>query len=204
MKRIVRDRLLTPEEVAEDRRIRDLIEEEKSEIIAEFRERAAAVDLGDVHAVSPIGAELDAEVGGAPRRNRADGQKTGLAGEFFVAAELLKRGFQTSVTFGNAKAIDLVAVHPVTRRVFTIQVKALRSRNFFPLDHSRVERGQVYVFAILNKPGEAVQYFIVPGVILADDPERFGKYFRDPKFPGINWSQLHDFADRWTVFDEVS
>ena len=31
-------------------------------------------------------------------------QMTGLAGELFVAAELLKRGLQTSITFGNAKA----------------------------------------------------------------------------------------------------
>ena len=42
-------------------------------------------------------------------RPRADGQISGLAGEFFVAAELLKRDIETSVTFGNAKAIDLLA-----------------------------------------------------------------------------------------------
>ena len=37
-------------------------------------------------------------------KQRADGQKSGLAGEFFVAAELLKRGLQTSLTLGNAKS----------------------------------------------------------------------------------------------------
>jgi hypothetical protein len=57
---------------------------------------------------------------------RVDGQVTALAGEFFVAAELLKRGLQTSVTFGNAKAIDLLAYNPKTKRTFTVQVKALR------------------------------------------------------------------------------
>ncbi|GLW61739.1 hypothetical protein Hthe01_20880 [Hydrogenophilus thermoluteolus] len=44
-----------------------------------------------------------------PKKRRADGQVTGLAGEFFVAGELLKRGLQTSITFGNAKAIDIFA-----------------------------------------------------------------------------------------------
>lgn len=64
---------------------------------------------------------------------RADGQMTGLAGEFFVAAELLKRGLQTSVTFGNAKAIDLIAFNSETGRTFTVQVKALRKRTYFPI-----------------------------------------------------------------------
>ena len=31
-------------------------------------------------------------------KQRADGQESGLAGEFFVAAELLKRDLQTSLT----------------------------------------------------------------------------------------------------------
>lgn len=53
-----------------------------------------------------------------PTKTRADGQLSALAGEFFVAAELLKRGFQTSVTFGNAKAIDLLAHNPAIDQYF--------------------------------------------------------------------------------------
>ncbi|MFL6335847.1 MAG: hypothetical protein ACJ754_21265 [Pyrinomonadaceae bacterium] len=55
---------------------------------------------------------------------RADGQLSGLAGEFFVAAELLKRGLQTSVTFGNAKAIDLFAHNPTIDFTFVQDKKA--------------------------------------------------------------------------------
>lgn len=36
-----------------------------------------------------------------PRNN------TGLAGEYFVAAELYRRGWSVGMTIGNAKAIDL-------------------------------------------------------------------------------------------------
>lgn len=39
--------------------------------------------------------------------NNDDRQKSALAGELFVAAELLKRNYQVSLTFGTAKAIDL-------------------------------------------------------------------------------------------------
>jgi hypothetical protein len=128
---------------------------------------------------------------------RVDGQVTGLAGELFVAAELLKRGLQTSVTFGNAKAIDLFAFNPDTGRTFTVQVKASRKKNYFPISHAKVKAAHVYVFVLLNKPGEAVQYFIVPGKALAEEPERFTKWFVDPKFPGIHPNALKDFAENW-------
>ena len=134
---------------------------------------------------------------------RIDGQVTGLAGEFFVAAELLKRGLQTSVTFGNAKAIDLLAFNPVTNRSFTVQVKAIRKRNVFPIAHSKVNPNHTYVFVILNGPKEPVQYYIVPGKVLASEPERFvPRWFQDPKFPGINWRVFENegFANAWDVF----
>jgi hypothetical protein len=38
-----------------------------------------------------------------PRNN------TGLSGEYFVAAELYRRGWSVGMTVGNAKAIDLFA-----------------------------------------------------------------------------------------------
>ena len=103
------------------------------------------------------------------KRPRVDGQITGLAGELFVAAELLKRGLQTSVTFGNAKAIDLLAFNPETDRTFSVQVKAIRKPNVFPIAHSRVSAKHVYVFVVLNKPGERVRYYIVP----VKSPRRF-------------------------------
>lgn len=133
---------------------------------------------------------------------RRDGQITGLAGELFVAAELLKRGLQTSVTFGNAKAIDLFAHNPRTERTFTVQVKAVRRRTDFLIAHARINKGHVYVFVILNEPNEAVEYFIVPGTVLAGEPNRFGKWFVAPNMPGIKPSALKDFENQWGVFDE--
>jgi hypothetical protein len=136
-----------------------------------------------------------------PKKERADGQMSGLAGELFVAAELLKRGLQTSVTFGNAKQIDLFAHNSQTGRNFNIQVKALRTKNYFPITHAKVKTEHVYVFVLLNKPGEAVQYFIVPGAALAGHPERFGKDFQHPTFPGIHPKVLGDFEGDWKHFD---
>ena len=128
-------------------------------------------------------------------KQRADGQKSGLAVEFFVAAELLKRGLQTSLTLGNAKSIDLFAINDQGTR-FTIQVKALRSPNYFLIDLERVQDACYYVFVVLNKPDVAPDYYIVPGCDLRSDPSKFGKWFADyKKMPGIHPKDLPEYRN---------
>ncbi|HEU4485636.1 MAG TPA: hypothetical protein VFR96_09130 [Povalibacter sp.] len=142
----------------------------------------------------------------APKKARADGQLSGLAGELFVAAELLKRGLQTSITIGNAKGVDLLAYHPETKTSFAVQVKALRNRNYFLLSHKKVEPSHIYAFVLLNKPDQPVQYFIVPGSDLHSKPERFSKWFIDPKMPGVHPKLLGElgYENAWHVFGPVT
>jgi hypothetical protein len=134
------------------------------------------------------------------KKQRADGQISGLAGEFFVAGELLKRGMQTSLTLGNAKAVDLFARN-AAGRLIGVQVKALRSKNYFPIDSTRIAEDCIYVFVILNKPGEALEFFIVPGSDLASTPDKFGRGFQDKKFPCIHPKQLEEYRDKWALFE---
>jgi hypothetical protein len=140
------------------------------------------------------------------KKPRRDGQISGLAGELFVAAELLKRDIQTSVTFGNAKAIDLLAYNPRTKRSFVVQVKSLREANYFLIAHPRIEPQHTYVFVVLNKPFKAVQYFIVPGAHLAEEPERFSKYFLVEKMPGIHPKTLasEGYEEAWAHFEAAA
>jgi hypothetical protein len=137
------------------------------------------------------------------KRTRADGQLSALAGELFVAAELLKRELQTSVTFGNAKAIDLLAYNPKINYTFKVQVKTLRKPNYFPLRQSAVNLDHVYVFVLLNKPSEAVRYFVIPGSVLLAIPDSFGKDFQHPTFPGIHPKHLKAFEGAWHYFDSA-
>ena len=129
--------------------------------------------------------------------NVTDRQLTGLAGEFFVAAELLKRGLQTSITLGTAKQIDLFAYNPRIVQGFQIQVKTLRSKNYFPLDYKKIEYGQVYVFVVLNKSDEDVEYYIVRGSTILENEE--GK-FDTTKWevrPGVKPKALIEYKDQW-------
>lgn len=146
---------------------------------------------------------MEAKIPGPSKKMRADGQISGLSGELFVAAELLKRGLQTSVTFGNAKSIDLLAHCPRTERVFIVQVKTVRSRNWFLLNPERVQRNHIYVFVILNRPGVHVQYFIVPGSELLENKMLFEKGLSDPKMPGVAPAALSQFENNWTMFEPV-
>jgi hypothetical protein len=52
-----------------------------------------------------------------------------LAGEFRICSELLKRGISASVTYGNMKACDIVAIG-LNRRPAIIEVKSSQSLKF--------------------------------------------------------------------------
>ncbi|QLG88841.1 hypothetical protein HQ393_11680 [Chitinibacter bivalviorum] len=136
----------------------------------------------------------------APKKTKVDGQITGLSGEFFVAAELLKRDMQTSLTFGNAKSIDIFSYNQSTNKTFNVQVKSLRKKNWFLISPDRIVRNHIYVFVILNLPGISPQYYIVPGHVFLDTPERFYPGLNDPKMPGVSPKQLAAFENSWEVF----
>lgn len=90
---------------------------------------------------------------------------TGLSGEYFVAAELLRRGFSVGITMGNAKAIDILAEKG--DKQFIIQVKAIyKKKNVgWPMMKDKVFLNHFYVFVNLN--GDKMtepDFFIATGV----------------------------------------
>lgn len=75
---------------------------------------------------------------------------TGLSGEYFVAAELLRRGFTVGITMGNAKAIDILAEK--NNKQFIIQVKAIfKQKNVgWPIAKQKIKSDCFFVFVNLN------------------------------------------------------
>jgi len=67
------------------------------------------------------------------KKSRADGQLSGMAGQFLTVGKLFKRGYQASVTLGNAKAVDILVYNPGIDKSFNVQVKTLRKKNCFPM-----------------------------------------------------------------------
>ncbi|MDP2653905.1 MAG: hypothetical protein Q8Q08_07735 [Candidatus Omnitrophota bacterium] len=86
---------------------------------------------------------------------------TGLSGEYFVAAELYRRGWSVGMTVGNAKAVDLFA-QKGDKRV-AIQVKAIyQKKNVgWPITKNKIRRDCFYVFVNLCADKmETPEYFI--------------------------------------------
>jgi hypothetical protein len=92
--------------------------------------------------------------------DRPEPNTSHLAGEYFVAAELSKRGYAVAMTIGNAKAIDLFVEK--RRRTANIQVKAISLRKHvgWPMSADKVWTNVVYVFVCLNPVGQPPTFFI--------------------------------------------
>lgn len=86
---------------------------------------------------------------------------TGLSGEYFVAAELLRRGFTVGITMGNAKAIDILAEKD--NKQFSIQVKAIfKKKNVgWPMMKDKIKEEIYYVFVNLNGDTMAAPEFYI-------------------------------------------
>ncbi len=90
-----------------------------------------------------------------PRNN------TGLSGEYFVAAELYRRGWSVGMTVGNAKAIDLFAESQ--GKIIPIQVKSIFKKKHvgWPIMKDQIRPGCFYIFVVLNGDKmEPPEYFI--------------------------------------------
>ena len=89
-----------------------------------------------------------------------DRNSTHLAGEYFVAAELYRRGYSVAMTLGNAKAIDLFA--ECDARTVNVQVKAIRNKKSagWPIMRDAIKDNIIYVLICLNDPGTPPEYFI--------------------------------------------
>jgi hypothetical protein len=89
---------------------------------------------------------------------------TGLSGEYFVAAELYRRGWSVGMTIGNAKAVDLFAEYK--NIIIQIQVKSIfkRQHSGWPMMKDKIKRDCIYVFVNLNGDTmDAPDYYICTG-----------------------------------------
>jgi hypothetical protein len=89
---------------------------------------------------------------------------THLAGEYFVAAELSKRGFNVAMTVGNAKKVDLIIEDDEV--TLPVQVKAIALKKFvgWPIKlGSSYSKNLIFVLVVLGKVDELPKYYVVDG-----------------------------------------
>ncbi len=126
-------------------------------------------------------------------KSAVDRNSSHLAGEYFVAAELFRRGYSVALTLGNAKAIDMFAERD--KKVVNVQVKAIARRRHvgWPIMHDAVEDGVMYVFVCLNQPPDAPSYFIAT----AEEARAKVKQYSVRGIIDLTSLRSNEFTDRW-------
>lgn len=130
-----------------------------------------------------------------------DRSQTSFAAELFVAAELVKQGHIVTITFGNEKAIDILAVEAENQRnMVSIDVKGLRRPAYWALGNyaNRKKHPAIYVFCYLNKSNENPQYFIVP----KRKVDQLVEYAKDRKSGWIKFKGIQEYKDKWNLIWE--
>jgi hypothetical protein len=98
-------------------------------------------------------------------------QLAGVAGEYYVAAELSHRGYIASITMRNSPGIDILATNLNAKRAVSIQCKSSRSSTKGWILSDKAEgfapKNHFYVFVRLGSAKDRPTYHIVPGKVVA-------------------------------------
>jgi hypothetical protein len=96
--------------------------------------------------------------------------QTGIAGEYFVAAELTRRGLVSSLTLRNTRGIDILASNLDATKTVGIQVKTKHGATPDWILNKKAENdvaeNLVYVFVLFTEL-EPPLYYIVPRPVVA-------------------------------------
>jgi hypothetical protein len=97
--------------------------------------------------------------------------KTGVSGEYFVAAELSRRGFVASISLKNTKGIDILVSSEDGSKTRAIQVKSssdeTRSWILSQKAEDNFNENLFYIFVNLKSLEDRPDYYIVPSKIVA-------------------------------------
>lgn len=128
---------------------------------------------------------------------------SGLAGEYFVAGELTRRGCIVTLTLRNTKAFDILVSNESATRAVTIQVKTNQYASRRWVLNEKAEElfseSLFYVFVNLNGVSGQPTYHIVPSEIVANHcRDSHSEWLNTPGKQGQqrNDSSMRNFWDK--------
>ena len=132
---------------------------------------------------------------------------SGVAGEYFVAAELSRRGYVASITLRNTRGIDILASNADATKSVGIQVKTRQdagtewvlTKKAEELPEGDVAENLFYVFVSLNGRSAPPSFHIVPRKAVAKYiKENHQQWLRTPGRAGRAHvdNPMRKFADR--------
>jgi hypothetical protein len=137
--------------------------------------------------------------------NQSKKYQTQWAAQFYAAAELTRRGYLVSLTFGNAPVVDLLVVSPNGKH-FMVDVKGQSTKNFWLIQGREPDDDLFYILVYLSTKNDYPDYFIISGSELMLKRNEYNEYkehinaksgkYRDD-LGGINWSTCLPYKDKW-------
>ena len=140
--------------------------------------------------------------------------QAGIAGEYFVAAELSRLGYVASVTLRNTRGIDILASNADATKSVGIQVKTCQSDRPDWMMNKKAEvelaRNLFYVFVCLPQTGTPT-FHVVPRKVVAkyvseshkrwlETPGRGGRQHVDTDMRRFRDIEC-EYRNRWDLLD---
>lgn len=138
----------------------------------------------------------------------------GNSGEYFVAAELERRGYTAAVPMSNTKDFDILAINRTTYKQVAIQVKTTQYKQKKWMLNQKCEqligKNIKYILVSLNEL-EQPEYHIVPSEYLAETVYKTHREWLNT--PGTKGQQHNDnparvfsdtndmFLNRWDLLE---
>ena len=122
---------------------------------------------------------------------------TGVAGEYFVAAELSRQGYVASLTLRNTRGIDILASNADATKSVGIQVKTNSGKKPHWLLSYKAEKDAAenlyYVLVNLNHK-DVPGYYVVPRAVVAESVKT--SHAKHLATPGKHGQQRNDSTMR--------
>ncbi len=132
-----------------------------------------------------------------------DRNNTSLSAEYFVAAELYRRGFSVGITLGNAKSIDMLAEKG--GKSLKIQVKGIQSPKSicWNLKREQIDQSPDFFYVLVNLNAnsfEEPEFFILSGpeAFKETKPTNSGRDYIDI---GPLRKKSHSYKGNWGKLD---
>ena len=137
----------------------------------------------------------------------------GVAGEYFVAAELSRRGYVASISLRNTRGIDILATNQDATRSITIQCKTSQfARKVWVLNEKSedfVSDTHFYIFVLLGDVSARPRYYVVSSrEVAAYVSKTHQKWLQTPRRDGQphvdnpvrNFADPNDdYLERWDL-----
>ena len=137
-------------------------------------------------------------------------QLTGTAGEYFVAAELSRRGYIASISLRNAKGVDILVTSEDSNETLNIQVKTAKNKKaiwILSKKNETIISDRFFYILVLLPPDDMQRphFYIVPSKRVA----RYISVFHKRHLAaGNQGSDMRKFRDRFNRYlekwDQVS